>query len=102
VSVVIPTRNEEHTIAGCLGAVLAQDYPAGRMEVLVVDGRSTDRTRAIVAELAATDPHARVQLLDNPHRIASTALNIGIRAARGAIIARVDGHTIIAPDHLRR
>src|ERR671939_1632711 len=102
VSVVIPTRNEEQTIAGCLRAVLAQDYPAGRMEVLVVDGRSTDRTRAIVAELGATDPHARVQLLDNPHRIASTALNIGIRAARGEIIARVDGHTILAPDYLRR
>jgi GT2 family glycosyltransferase len=102
VSVVIPTRNEEQTIAACLGAVLAQDYPAGRMEVLVVDGRSTDRTRAIVAELAATDPHARVQLLENPHRIASTALNIGIRAARGEIIARVDGHTILAPDYLRR
>jgi succinoglycan biosynthesis protein ExoA len=101
VSVVIPTRNEEHTIASCLGAVLAQDYPAGRMEVLVVDGRSTDRTRAIVAQLAATDPHARVQLLDNPHRIASTALNSGIRAARGKIIARVDGHTILAPDYLR-
>jgi GT2 family glycosyltransferase len=102
VSVVIPTRNEEQTIAGCLGAVLAQDYPDGRMEVLVVDGRSTDRTRAIVAQLAATDPHARVQLLDNPHRIASTALNSGIRAARGAVIARVDGHTILAPDYLRR
>jgi hypothetical protein len=43
-----------------------------------------------------------VQLLDNPHRIASTALNIGIRAARGAIIARVDGHAILAPDYLRR
>jgi GT2 family glycosyltransferase len=72
------------------------------MEVLVVDGRSTDRTRAIVAELAATNPHAWVQLLDNPHRIASTALNIGIRAARGEIIARVDGHAILAPDYLRR
>jgi glycosyltransferase involved in cell wall biosynthesis len=82
--------------------VLAQDYPAGRMEVLVVDGRSTDRTRAIVAELAAIAPRSRVQLLDNPHRIASTALNIGIRAARGEIIARVDGHTILAPDYLRR
>jgi succinoglycan biosynthesis protein ExoA len=102
VSVVIPTRNEEQTIAGCLGAVLAQDYPAGCMEVLVVDGRSTDRTRAIVAELAAIAPRSRVQLLDNPHRIASTALNIGIRAARGEIIARVDGHTILARDYLRR
>ncbi len=102
VSVVIPTRDEQATIAACLDAVLGQDYPAERMEVLVVDGRSTDRTRAIVGECAAADRAARVRLLDNPRAITPVALNIGIRAARGAIVARVDGHTIIAPDYLRR
>ncbi len=102
VSVVIPTRDEQATIAACLDAVLRQDYPAARMEVLVVDGRSTDRTRAIVGECAAADRAARVRLLDNPRAITPVALNIGIRAARGAIVARVDGHTIIAPDYLRR
>ncbi len=102
VSVVIPTRDEQATIAACLDAVLRQDYPAARMEVLVVDGCSTDRTRAIVGERAAADRAARVRLLDNPREITPVALNIGIRAARGAIVARVDGHTIIAPDYLRR
>lgn len=102
VSVVMPTRNEEKDIAACLGAVLAQDYPPERMEVLVIDGRSSDRTRAIVEQLAAADPWSRVRLLDNPRVIVSPALNAGIRAARGDVIARVDGHTIIAPDYLRR
>jgi len=102
VSVVLPIRNEERTIGDCLGAVLAQDYPAGRMEVLVVDGQSTDRTRVVVEEAAARDPWSRVRLLDNPVGSAPPALNIGIRAARGELIARVDGHTIIAPDYLRR
>ena len=102
VSVVLPIRNEERTIGDCLSAVLAQDYPAGRMEVLVVDGQSTDRTRVVVEEAAARDPWSRVRLLDNPVGSAPPALNIGIRAARGELIARVDGHTIIAPDYLRR
>ncbi len=102
VSVVLPIRNEETTIGDCLGAVLAQDYPAGRMEALVVDGQSTDRTRVVVAETAARDPWSRVRLLDNPIGSAPPALNMGIRAARGELIVRVDGHTIIAPDYLRR
>ncbi len=102
VSVVIPTRDEQESIAACLRAVLEQDYPAERMEALVVDGRSEDRTRAIVEELAAADEAGRVRLLDNPRGVTPTALNIGIQSARGEVIARVDGHTVVAPDYLRR
>ena len=46
VSVVIPMRNEETSIGACLDAVLAQDYPPEAMEVIVVDGDSTDRSAA--------------------------------------------------------
>lgn len=102
VSVIIPVRDEENSIVACLEAVLRQEYPARLVEILVVDGRSTDRTRALVAAIAAADPSMCVRLLDNPGGIASTALNIGIRAARGKIIARVDGHTIIAPNYIRQ
>jgi GT2 family glycosyltransferase len=98
VSVMIPMRNEAHSIGACLDSVLAQTYPADRFEVLVVDGASTDRSAAVVAGYAARDP--RVRLLHNPHRIVPTALNIAIRAARGDIILRVDGHTHIAPDYM--
>ena len=45
VSVILPIRNEARYIARSLGAVLAQDYPADRMEVVVADGMSTDGTR---------------------------------------------------------
>lgn len=94
----MPVLNEAGFIAESLGAVLAQDYPANRLEILVVDGGSTDDTRAIVRQLMAGQPHLR--LLDNPRRIQAAALNIGIRAAQGEIIVRVDGHTIIAPDYV--
>jgi GT2 family glycosyltransferase len=99
--VVLPTRDEEKDIAPCLRAVLAQDYPAERMEILVVDGRSRDRTRAIVEEIAAEGRGARIEVLDNPRGITPAALNTGISRARGEVMVRVDGHTIIAPDYVR-
>jgi len=100
VSVIVPVRNEEAYIRRALEAILAQDYPADRMEVLVVDGHSTDRTRASVLALAERDP--RLRLLDNPGRIQAQAMNIGLDAARGDVIVRVDGHTVIAPDYVSR
>jgi glycosyltransferase involved in cell wall biosynthesis len=100
VTVVMPVRNEAALIRRSLGAVLAQDYPADRIEVLVVDGESTDETVSIVQTMAAGD--ARVRLLANPGRIQACALNRGLEAARGEVIARVDGHTIIARDYVRR
>jgi len=100
VSVIMPVRNEAAYIERSLGAVLAQDYPADRLEVLVVDGLSDDGTREVVLARAAADP--RVRLLDNPARIVPPGLNLGIAQARGEIIVRVDGHCEIAPDYVRR
>ncbi|MFQ5614777.1 MAG: glycosyltransferase family 2 protein [Anaerolineae bacterium] len=99
VTVIVPIRNEARHIRQCLAAILAQDYPAGRMEILVVDGLSDDGTRAIVAGLAARTH--RLQILDNPKQIVPAALNTGLKAARGEVIVRVDGHTIVAPDYVR-
>jgi glycosyltransferase involved in cell wall biosynthesis len=100
VSVIVPIRNERDTIARCLAALAAQDYPAERVELLVVDGASDDGTPAAVEECAAADP--RIRLLHNPRRHAAQAMNLGIAAARGEIIARVDGHAIVPPAFLRR
>ncbi|NLX11037.1 MAG: glycosyltransferase family 2 protein [Chloroflexi bacterium] len=100
VSVIMPVYNEESFIRRSLGAVLAQDYPPDRIEVLVVDGLSTDRTARLVQDIAAQD--GRVQIIPNPDRIQAQALNRALDAARGTVIVRVDGHTIIAPDYVRR
>jgi len=107
VTVIMPIRDEAAFIARSLGAVLAQDYPPDRLEVLVVDGMSGDGTREIVqqtlkhANLSTCQP-ANLELLDNPGRIVPTALNIGLRQARGEVIVRTDGHTEIAPDYVRQ
>lgn len=100
VTVIVPVRNEGAFIADCLDAVLAQDYPHHRLEILVADGMSTDQTRAIVQSFASR--HARVRLLDNPRQIVPTGWNLALAQATGQFIVRVDGHCIIAPDYVRR
>lgn len=100
VTVVMPVRDEAAFIAQSLGAVLAQDYPPERVEIIVADGMSTDGTREVVKTLQARD--ARVRLVDNPGRIAPTGLNAALRLARGEVVVRVDGHCEIAPDYVRR
>ncbi len=100
VSVLIPIRNEAGFIARSLGAVLAQDYPHDRMEVLVADGMSTDETRQKIAEVAQRCPQIPVTILDNPGKFVPTGLNLAVQRAQGAVIVRVDGHTIIEPTYV--
>ena len=100
ITVILPVRQEGVEITRTIDSVLCQDYPKEKMEVLVVDGMSTDETRETVQAIAARDH--RVRLLDNPAKIVPTAMNIGTEAARGEIIIRVDGHTTIARNYVKR
>lgn len=100
VTIILPCRNEARYIGACLDSILEGAYPVGRLEILVVDGNSTDTTPTIVREYAGR--HPQVRLLHNPRCIAPTALNIGIRAATGDIIARMDAHVVYPPEYLPR
>jgi glycosyltransferase involved in cell wall biosynthesis len=100
VTLVMPVRNEGVFIERSLGSVLAQDYPADRMEILVIDGMSTDGTREAIASLQSK--HPSIKLVNNPGRIVPTGLNAALRIAAGEIIVRVDGHCEIAADYVRR
>jgi succinoglycan biosynthesis protein ExoA len=100
ITVIVPVRNEAAHIRGTLEQVLRQEYDPAAFEVLVVDGRSTDATPEIVRGLQAAYPN--LQLLDNPRRLSSAARNIGVRHARGELIAIIDGHCeIVNPHYLR-
>jgi len=98
VTVVVPVRNEGATLRWCLESVLSQTYR--NLQVIVVDGESSDDTVAIVEEFAAADP--RVELLVNPERIVSSSLNVALGAARGVWWVRNDGHSVLAPDYVER
>lgn len=99
VSILIPCYQERNFIGQCLKSVLAFELPQSTtVEVLVLDGMSTDGTREIVREVAARD--ARVRLVDNPKRIQSEALNLGISVARGEYVMRLDAHSFYPTNYL--
>jgi succinoglycan biosynthesis protein ExoA len=89
VTVIVPARNEATTIGACVDSILAQDFQD--IEVLVIDGASSDGTAAVVAGYAERDD--RIRLLNNPARIIPAALNVGLAAAAGRWLVRVDAHS---------
>ncbi len=93
----MPVRNEEDYIRASLKSLVDQNYPASDCEIIVVDGRSSDRTREIIEEIR--HQNSQVRCLDNPAGIVPTAMNIGIRAARGEVIIRADGHNVYPRDY---
>ena len=95
VTVAIPVLDEEAHLGACLDAIEAQTY-SGIVEVLVIDGGSSDRSVEIARQ------HQMVRVLDNPRRIQSAALNRALDEAAGEILVRVDGHCVIAADYVER
>lgn len=96
VSVVMPARNERDHIEAAVRSVLAQSLDD--LEIIVVDGMSTDGTPDVVQAVADTDP--RVRLVRNPHRTIPHGLNLGLRAARGEFLSRCDAHAVLNPGYL--
>jgi len=100
VTIVVPCRNEEKHIARCLESILANDYPKERMEILILDGMSEDRTREIVAGYGQRYP--MVRLVDNPKKHIPVAMNVGIREASGERILKMDAHSTYQPEYISR
>jgi glycosyltransferase involved in cell wall biosynthesis/GT2 family glycosyltransferase len=96
-SIVVPLLEGARFLEGTLAAMRAQELD-GELEILVVDGGSRDGSRAIVERAARADD--RIRLLDNPARLTPYALNIGLGAARGVYVARMDAHTQFARDYV--
>lgn len=97
VSIVVPVRNEEPYIRACLLSLVGQDYTNGDIEIIVVDGLSSDATRTIVEDIRQQYP--QVRLLQNPAGIVPTGMNIGIRSSCSDIIIRADGHNVYPADY---
>lgn len=100
VSIIIPCRNEEKFIGQCLDSIIANDYPKNRLEILVVDGMSEDRTREILDKYERE--YSFIKILNNPKKITPVALNLGIKQAKGEIIMRADAHTTYEKDYVSK
>jgi succinoglycan biosynthesis protein ExoA len=101
VSVVIPCFNEEHSINQTLENLVGQ-YKSELYEIIVVDGKSTDRTRDIIKSFAERRSEMKISIVENPARNIPTALNLGIGAATGEIIVRMDAHSVPSSGYVRR
>jgi cellulose synthase/poly-beta-1,6-N-acetylglucosamine synthase-like glycosyltransferase len=100
VTLLIVVRNGAHHIIGALDSFCQQNYAP--MDIVVVDGMSDDHTRQLVEDYARKTQVLPIRLLDNPGRIQATGWNIGIRAAKGDYVLRLDAvHCRLTPDYVR-
>lgn len=102
VSVVIPARNEEGFITRALESVAGQCWPLERLEVVVVDNGSQDRTAPVVREFAERRSGLSVRLLHEPLPGRARAKNRGAQAATGEILIFLDADSAMAPDLVTR
>lgn len=100
VSAIVVVRNEVQHVGRCVESLLAQDYDR-LVELILVDGMSSDGTRAILDEFAVKHP-SRVRVLDNPKRTLAAGWNLAIKAARGEVVIRLDAHAVAAPSFVRK
>lgn len=98
VTLVIPALNEESFLGDCLVSVRQQDYD--KLQIVVVDGGSTDDTVGVVRRHMAEDE--RIELLHSPRKNIPTSLNLATAAARGRWLVRVDAHSIVDPAYVRQ
>lgn len=94
ITIILPTLNERSFIRDCLDSLKAQDYPHV-VEILVIDGGSTDGTQEIVAAEGGI-----IRLLNNPRMTAASAMNIGINNSTTDVFVRVDAHTLYASNYV--
>ena len=94
ISIVIPARNAQRTLKDCLDSLKHLNYPKERMEVLLVDGFSTDGTREIAASYD-------LAIVDNPQKSHRTGVNRGFECARGELVAYADADCIVDENWLQ-
>jgi succinoglycan biosynthesis protein ExoA len=96
VTVIMPARNEEQAIGAALDSVLGQTYQ--NLQFVVIDGGSTDGTRPIIEERQTRDP--RLEVVTNQLPNIPVSLNMGLAAARGQWLVRVDAHSTVPPTYV--
>lgn len=99
ITAIVPAYNEERHISACLEGLLRQQLLPGDIEILVVDGNSTDHTAALVR--AMPEFGTKIKLLENPRRLQVYAWNIAWPQARGEYVAMIGAHAEYAPHYLR-
>ena len=98
-SVICPIFNEEKCIVECIHSIIGQTFPKNELQVLLVDGMSTDKTREIIKEYE--QKYSFIRLIDNPEKTVPFAMNRAIREAKGDYIIRLDAHSVYPQNYFR-
>ena len=98
VSIILPCRNEEKYIETCIESLINNQSEEFEMEILVVDGMSTDKTVEKLQPYLEKYPF--ITLLHNSEKTAPFAMNLGIGCAKGDYIIRVDAHVRYPKDYV--
>ena len=104
VSTLLVTRNEKDYIRLSMMSLINQTYPKDKYEIIVIDGNSNDGTLDEIKALQckySTDSF-KIKLLNNEKLILSAGWNIGIKAAKGNYVLRIDAHSTIALDYVEK
>lgn len=102
VSIIVPCYNEESTIQHLLNGILAQAYPREKMEVVISDGISTDKTIQAIEAFQKDHPDLQIRVVLNQAKTIPSGLNQAVRESRGEIIVRLDAHSMPIPEYVQR
>ncbi|KKW35355.1 MAG: Glycosyltransferase involved in cell wall biogenesis [Candidatus Adlerbacteria bacterium GW2011_GWA1_54_10] len=98
VAILVPSYNEERTIAGTLESLLSLDYPKDKLELVVVDDGSMDKTGNIAKKFATEHPQVKYFYKENGGKY--TALNWGLERTSAEFVGCLDADSFVAPDAL--
>lgn len=113
VTIIIPCRNEEKFIGKCLDSLIVQDYPKDKLEILVMNGMSADKTKEIAEKygrehsfIAGGKPDIlsklTIKVLDNPNKTTPHALNIGLKNSTGELFMHMGAHATYQKDYISK
>ena len=100
VTVLVPMLNEENYLPEFLQSLALMDYPPGLLEILFLDGMSSDRSVKIVEEFQEQNPAFQIRILANEKITIPNALNMGINSASNEVIVRMDCHAQYRADYI--
>jgi glycosyltransferase involved in cell wall biosynthesis len=98
ISVIIPCRNEEKYIGQCLESLIDMDYPNELLEIIIVDGNSTDNSRTLIQKYQKV--YTFIQLIQNSKLFTPYALNIGIKSAKGIFVMIASAHATFSKNYI--
>jgi len=102
VTVLVPVKNEEKVVGRLLRALVDMDYPEQKKEIIVIDDESTDKTVEICRKYVEKYPGQMKLVLKPKSNRKASALNYGLKHAKGEIVATFDADNVPEPDALMR